>query len=72
MIASRGPKLSASWSYKATCPNPDAAVPDDESKEQLRALIQAMRHEMPTGQGVEIERCGPLDARHFGCAQEAA
>src|SRR6266446_3443630 len=47
-------------------PNPDAVVPDDQSKEQLRALIQAMRREMPTDQGVEIERCGPLDAHVCG------
>ena len=47
-------------------PNPDAAVPDDQSKEQLRALIQAMRREMSTGNGVEIERCAPLDAHVFG------
>ncbi len=50
----------------ASRPNPDAVVPDDQSKEQLRALIQAMRREMPTDQGVEVERCGPLDAHVCG------
>jgi hypothetical protein len=47
-------------------PDPDAVLPDEESKEELRALVQAMRREMPAANGVEIERCGPLDAHVFG------
>ena len=35
--------------------NFDSPVPEDKSKDELVALIQAMRNEMPTGYGVQIK-----------------
>lgn len=45
--------------------DPDAVVSDEQSKQELGALISAMRSDMPPGHGVVLEQCSMLGTYVF-------